>query len=182
MSIEYDKEIIRHLVWEVLDKNFILKRSDIPTYELYLPNLRVQRIDISPIVDRLRIRATIENVGRARSNDCDVVAQVLLRGNNQSHQLQARCPALGPRSIYRVELGTIQGVAAGQFVDVTVIVDPPTQARPGGEVWESNEQDNILTDGIYIVPPPEGHIEEEGHLPEEPKEPEIPKPPIHGKH
>ncbi|MCW5982863.1 MAG: hypothetical protein KIT09_32540 [Bryobacteraceae bacterium] len=159
--------------------------ADIATAELehvpirlYLPNLRCRSIDIGGGLagQPLRIAATVENVGQRRSRECGVQAQVWLSAANQTHVLTARCPALDPASSFRVELGSIPNVAENQFVNVTVMVDPPTAARPGGEVWESNEEDNARFDGVYLAPAPLEPLPEE--FPEGPERPEPPEPPI----
>jgi CARDB protein len=119
--------------------------------QIHLPNLRCREVDLSFAVDHLHVRATVENVGLARARACDVVAQVWLSATGQTHLLQARCPALDAGSYQQLDLGVVHNVAGGQFANATVIVDPPTPAHPGGEVWESNKDDNVCTNGIYTA-------------------------------
>jgi hypothetical protein len=146
--------------------------------QLYLPNLRCREIHFGGGLASLplRIAATIENVGRARSRECDVQAQVWLSAAGQTHLLAARCPALDPGSSFRVELGSIANVTENQFANATVIIDPPTAARPGGEVWESNEEDNVSWSGVYLAPAPLEPLPEE--FPEAPEQGPPPEPPI----
>ena len=146
--------------------------------QLHLPNLRCREIHFGGALagQPLRIAATIENVGLARSRECAVQAQVWLSVAGQTYVLAARCPVLDPGSSFRVELGLIPNVAENQFANATVIVDPPTGARPGGEVWESNEEDNVCFDGVYLSPAPLEPLPEE--FPEPPEQPPPPEPPI----
>jgi hypothetical protein len=134
-----------------------------PPLRLYLPNLRCREIHFGGGLASLplRIAATVENVGLGRSRECEVQAQVWLSATGQTHALAARCPALDPNSSFRVDLGSIANVAENQFANATVIVDPPTAARPGGEVWESNEEDNVRWSGVYLSPAPVGEIPED---------------------
>lgn len=146
--------------------------------QLHLPNLRCREIHFRGGLAGLplRIAATIENVGFARSKECGVQADMWLSATEQTHRLTARCPALDPRSSFRVELGSISDVAENQFANATVIVDPPTAAKPGGEVWESNEEDNIRWDGVYLSLAPLEPLPEE--FPEQVEQPPPPDPPI----
>jgi len=84
---------------------------------------------------------------------------------------------LDVRSSHTLNVGTILNVDREQFVNVTVIVDPPAQGRPGGEIWESNEEDNICTAGIYTalasVPDIPTSLELSEDEPLEPPEPPI---------
>lgn len=117
----------------------------------------------------------MDNVGLARAGACDVVALVQLSATpQQTFQLQARCPALDVGSSHQLDLGTVTNVAEGQFANVSVTVDPPTAAHPGGEVWESDKTDNMCFNGIYTTlleprEPPSGI----GEPPAEPFDPPI---------
>jgi hypothetical protein len=168
---------IQHRLHDLLRDLAAAELEHVPI-QLYLPNLRCREIHFSGGLEALplRIAATVENAGRARSRACGVQAQVWLSATGQTHVLAARCPALDPGSSFRVELGAIAQVAPNQFANAAVIVDPPTAARPGGEVWESNEEDNACWDGVYLAPAPVGEIPED--LPTPPGEPPPPEPPI----
>ena len=141
--------------------------------QLQLPNLycrdvglRLLRDRHPPINHQLQVQATIGNGGLTRSRACDVEAQIGL--NNQTYVLRTRCPVLDAGSSIRLEIGRVGGreldgtlvFAPNQLVHATVIVDPPTAARPGGEVWESNEQDNLCNTVVVLAPPVDVPIEE----------------------
>jgi hypothetical protein len=172
---DISRATIRGRLRDLLDEIEVEERVPI---RLYLPNLRCREIHISGGLNArpLRIAVTVENAGQARSKECYVHAQVWLSVANQTHLLAARCPALDAGTAARVELGAIPGVAENQFANVTVIIDPPTAALPGGEVWEPNEQDNGCFDGVYLAPAPVPEIPEE--FPDPPGEPQPPDPPI----
>jgi hypothetical protein len=144
---------------------------------LNLPNLRCREVHFSGGLSGLplQIAATVENVGQAPARECTVQAEVWLSVAGTTHQLSARCPALNPRTSFRVKLGSIPNVAENQFANATVTVDPPTAARPGGDVWESNEEDNVRWSGVYLAPVPLEPLPEE---PGEPPQPERPTPPF----
>jgi hypothetical protein len=171
------RAVIGRRLQELLEDLVAAEVERVPI-QLHLPNLRCRKphFDGGFAGQPLRIAATIENVGLARSRECGVQAHVWLSAAGQTHILAARCPALDPGSSFRVELGSISNVAENQFANVTVIVDPPTAARPGGEVWESNEEDNVCWDGVYLSPAPLEPLPEE--LPEPPERPPPPDPPI----
>jgi hypothetical protein len=145
-----------------------------PRIHINLPNLRCRDLSLHLIGDQLQVGVTVENVGLARAGACDVVAHIWLSATGQMYHLQTRWPALNAGSVHRLDLGTVQNVAPDQFANVTVIVDPPTAGRPGGEVWESNEEDNTCTSSIYTtpVPAPDPPSEDIGE-PTEPLEPPI---------
>ena len=174
---EIRRASINRRLQELLNDLAVAELEHVPM-QLYLPNLRCREIHFGGGFKSLplQIAATIENVGLARARECGVEAHVWLSATGQSHVLAARCPALDPGLSFRVELGSISNVAPNQFANATVIVDPPTAARPGGEVWESNELDNVRWDGVYLAPAPLGEIPED--FPQPPGEPPPPEPPI----
>jgi hypothetical protein len=177
MWSEIKRTAINRRLQELLEDLVTPELVHVPI-QLHLPNLRCREIHFGGGLAGLplRIAATIENVGLARSRECGVLAHVWLSATGQTHVFAARCPALDPGLSSRVELGAIQGVAENQFANATVIVDPPTAARPGGEVWESNEEDNLRWSGVYLSPAPLEPLPEE--FPESPEQPPPPEPPV----
>lgn len=160
-------------ILELLIEDLIVAHS--PQIQLQLPNLRCRDVHLDLHRDpdpggthQLQIRATIENSGLTRAGACNVEAHILLGSINQTFVLQTRCPALDAGSSIRLEIGTIGGrtqdgthiFAVNQFANATVILDPPTPMRPGGEVWDSNEQDNICFTSTYLAPPDDPPIDE----------------------
>jgi hypothetical protein len=120
-------------------------------YRLNLPNLRIrQRMRFSQRVpDRLTIAIVVENVGSGAARACDVLATIGVNG--AATQAVVRCPALPAQTWTELSLGDFGPAPAGTTVNVTALIDPPTSSRPGGEVWESNETDNLAQDGVFVL-------------------------------
>jgi hypothetical protein len=145
-SAGFSREIL-----ELLGEELIAVSRGGPQLQLYLPNLRCRDVDVHWNGEQMTVEVTVENIGYARAGSCDVRADVWLSSANQTYGLQTRCPALDARSSHTLNVGTILNVDTAQFVNVSVIVDPPAQGRPGGEIWESNEEDNTCANGVYTV-------------------------------
>jgi hypothetical protein len=50
-----------------------------------------------------------------------------------------------------VSFPILEGIEEGWIALITVTVDPPTPGRPGGEIWESNEEDNSRSTGLLCT-------------------------------
>jgi hypothetical protein len=122
-----------------------------PRIRFNLPNLRIrQRMRFSQRApDRLTIAIVVENTGANGARACDVLATISLNG--AATQTVVRCPALPAQSWIELSLGEFGPAPAGTTVNVTAVADPPTTNRPGGEIWESNETDNLAQDGVFVL-------------------------------
>ena len=119
---------------------------------IQLPNLIVRRIEWRRVGPGLELRATIRNDGEKDTAGFAVMA--LVRRNTDptgspclplpdAAGLQG-APLLPRQSQRDFYLGAIENPGSVTLV-TTVIVDPPTSAAPGGQIWESSELDNVRT-------------------------------------
>lgn len=107
-----------------------------PHLNVHLPNLRVQDVDVNVFGD---VRVTIENVGPADSPQVNVVVSVVGRGNSVT-----AFPPMPPGGEHTAHVMTfdVSDLERDLVVTVGAIVDPGPISRPGGDVWESREDDN----------------------------------------
>ena len=66
-------------------------------------------------------------------------------------QLETLRKDLQPGPRIRLNLPNIGPTPPGTVVNVTAMIDPPTASRPGGEVWESDETDNLAQDAVFVL-------------------------------
>ena len=150
------------LIREVLVGERTLERKG-GTHVLKLPNLRVRDVNVYPAQQAggewdVEISAVVENAGIGHAAECDVVATATVfeppfsPNSVQSFSFQARCPSLGPNSytFSPIQIGVISDLTSRSIVSVRVCVDPPTTGRPGGMIWESNEEDNCKDGGVFL--------------------------------
>ena len=122
----------------------------------------------------LKVSGKIANEGDAKSPPCQVKAEVWVlqpyvslpgRPPAPGHgvlpggppvalpPVTQQCPALAPGTSVEVGIGSVQIQDTGAGVHVRVCVDPPSQGKPGGEVWESREDDNCMDEYFWMVDP-----------------------------
>jgi hypothetical protein len=125
-----------------------------PRLHLQLPNLRVRRrmhfAQTAP--DRLSAAVVVENVGQRGAPACELLAIIRTSGGLNDQRV-IRCPALPAGSWVELPLGEVAPAPPGTTVDVQALIDPPTANRPGGQVWESNELDNLSQDSVLVLAP-----------------------------
>ena len=119
---------------------------------IQLPNLIVRRIEWRRVGPGLELRATIRNDGEKDTAGFAVMA--LVRRNTDPTGSPClplpdeaglpSAPLLPKQSQRDFYLGAIEHPGSVTLV-TTVIVDPPTAAAPGGQIWESSELDNVRT-------------------------------------
>ncbi|QIG49443.1 hypothetical protein G5V57_18005 [Nordella sp. HKS 07] len=123
-----------------------------PRHILPLPNLRINRITTIFIdfnLTQLQIGANIANVGTVAAGPFNVMTII-----PPDPPLFQRVDGLAPGTAIDLVLTVLEN-AGGQETCVTVVVDPPTNERPYGEVFESNIEDNVLTDCFIVLKPPD---------------------------
>ena len=140
---------LNELFREIADR---LQRRD-PPFRIRLPNLRISTCDLNRVGDAVRINVDVINDGLGVSGECDLqaVVEVIPPGGLQAPVTQ-RVKKLPPGGIHRFRpFHEVPIAGDGLFVNVQLTVDPPTAARPGGEVWESDERDNSEFCGIFTT-------------------------------
>ena len=132
-----------------------------PPIQIQLPNLRLDKIKFETVGQQVDLFVDVENAGPRDARDYDVITMVSVIDPQNPSQLvgsqsfSARFPALIAGDEHRGYLGTISLPNRNQDYDlsVTAMADPPTQALPGGEIWESNEQDNSKMEVCRVYGP-----------------------------
>ena len=126
------------------------------TLQLKLPNLVPRRTRFQIFGDEVFITPRVENAGNAQSDSFNVrVVIKLIDNNGQEHPAQD----LGDNSWQPLYAGqdhthghtpgiSVAGLPRPVTLIMLVAVDTPTAT--GGQVWESNEADNIRTDETTI--------------------------------
>jgi hypothetical protein len=127
--------------------NLQVRRRE-PQYVLNLPNLRVNRITPLPVQAGVEIRANIANVGPREAGPFWVMTTIARNGQAEP-PLFERVAGLASQTAQELVLTVLQN-AEGQGICVTVVLDPPTDERPAGEVFESNEEDNVDTLCFFV--------------------------------
>ena len=122
-----------------------------PRIRLNLPNLRIrQRMRFAQRApDRMTIAIVVDNVGSGAARACDALATISVNG--ATSQAVVRCPALPAQSWTELSFPEIGPTPPSTVVSVTAMIDPPTASRPGGEVWESDETDNLAQDAVFVL-------------------------------
>jgi hypothetical protein len=144
-----------------------------PPMELRLPNLRCRNIRAVGTNTQWHIEVVVENVGQARSRrECEVLAILSIVGGQPL--MLGECPPLEPMASQPVQI-PVSGVNSYDVHSVTVIVDPPSSAQPGGKIWESDKTDNVCQGLLNRLPedphPPKDPVdlpEEGGPFPDPP--------------
>ncbi len=121
-----------------------------PIIQIQLPNLQIDKIKFEIYGREVDVFVDVKNVGTRDARDYDVIAMVsIINPQNPSQPIggqafSTRFPALVVGDEHRDYLGTIILPDRNQDYDLSVtgMADPPTQTLSGGEIWESNEQDN----------------------------------------
>jgi hypothetical protein len=130
-----------------------------PVVQLNMPNLTCWGIDFSLTGTDgtdLHVTAHVSNAGNLRAPKCDVMALITVMPNARNTGAQsvvraATCPPLDPGFAFQIEFDVVPNVESGQFASAMVIVDPPKPGKPGGDVWESREDDNICSNGVVLT-------------------------------
>ena len=147
-----DRDRVVHEVYNVPGE-FIIRG---PVYTINpskfkLPNLIARRTRIQVNGDTVTFQPRVENIGRVASGQFNVHLNVDLTdndGNASEHDLGAMpWSPLAAGSDQRVDHSptlSITGLARPIAVQITVTVDTPVDT--GGQVWETNETDNIRVD------------------------------------
>jgi hypothetical protein len=137
-------------------RELVAELDEHPRYRILLPNLRIPMCYIAVLPNEIRIDVDVLNDGLATSGECDLSATVTVikpgTPPGAPQQPVVRCPKLPPGGIKRFRpFHAFPNPGDGHFVNVALEVDPPTAARPGGEVWESNETDNQAFCGVFTT-------------------------------
>jgi len=147
-----DRDRVVHEVYNVPGE-FIIRG---PVYtinpsKLKLPNLIARRSRVQVNGDTVTFQPRVENIGRATSGQFDVQLTIDLidnSGNLSAHDLGSMpwSPLAdgSDRRIDHTPTLSIAGLARPIAVQITVTVDTPVET--GGQVWETNETDNIRVD------------------------------------
>jgi hypothetical protein len=149
-----------------------------PRPSFLLPNLRPTHINPA-FAPNMQISVEIENNGAIpTTHKCWVLLDLTVRSQTHSTQnwkVFGICDALLAHQQTTVYFPVIQGVAEDAVATACVTVDVPTPKKPGGLIWESNEDDNYLCAGWttspaepIIIPDPPGHSID-GIPPEDPE-------------
>lgn len=108
-----------------------------------LPNLVVGRLNWIVEGGQAHFRFKVRNDGNAPAGAFTAVATVTPRDNPGAPPMTFTQRSLDPipahaqQDVYMAVINTTSFTS-----DTLVIVDPPTESAPGGEVWEANETDN----------------------------------------
>ncbi len=117
-----------------------------PRFRINLPNLFVRGIDVSVYGV---VSVEVENNGAADAPAYEVVVGAYLdtvAGQSvDSFETSLQFPALPAGGRYETQVGTLYVPDHEQDRDVAVVVlvDKMDLRDPGGQIWETNEEDNI---------------------------------------
>lgn len=140
-----EKYLADCLVSELTREAVVVVRE--PRFRVYLPNLRVSDVDVSANGD-VFVEVENEGAGPAPAFDIRVYAARSLPSGNQSAEfdtmLQYPPLASGDRLELFVNQLYIPNHQDNWDVHVIVIVDMMDLRSPGGQIWESNEEDNVF--------------------------------------
>ena len=126
-----------------------------PKYEKYtlqynmplvkLPNLQIDKCRITPFGRDVTVTLDVENVGTADAGVHDVTATVIIGGMWEESFEETMDFGLPQGAEVTKTMGYIHLPDRRRDWDfrVTAVVDPPTETSSGGEIWESNESDNV---------------------------------------
>lgn len=117
-----------------------------PRLQLKLPNLFPRKVKFRLYFDEVQVVARTKNLGEAQAKAHDVHVQVDVFSAGSivgSHQWTARNPTIAADGSFEVGVGTFYRNTNDDLdIQTTFIVDS-NSASTGGEVWESNESDNM---------------------------------------
>ncbi|MEM9742461.1 MAG: hypothetical protein AAF918_07230 [Pseudomonadota bacterium] len=117
---------------------------------LKLPNLTVSAIDHMPTqsdrVHELAVEIRNTSAHASPKSNAQVLVQSPLGTTLQTYVV----PALTPGQRHRIDLDAlyIGYTAEPAMIEVVAIVDPFSAAKPMGDLWESDENDNVRTRSI----------------------------------
>ena len=128
----------------------------VPRVRFRLPNLRVRDVDVSATGV---VTLEVENDGLVDAPDYPVIVGAYLNsiGGTQLDffEILTTFPALAAGGRYETQVGALSIPSPPNNRDVTVIVllDAVSIINPGGQVWESNEEDNYREYNCRIYGP-----------------------------
>lgn len=138
-----------------------------PRYRIRLANIHLDDCSFDVFGGTgFNLRITLENDGEAKTGDFELTTNHIIIGANtptQNRVTRVNNIPIGadvdtnmpPGSSSPTVTDNLPNRTQNWQVGVQVIMDSKTAKRPGGEVWESNEMDNIAFCGgtIYCVDP-----------------------------
>lgn len=117
-----------------------------PRLSFQLPNLFPRKVKLRLYFDEVQVVARTKNLGEAlaKAHDVHVQVEVFRAGNSiGNYQWTARNPDIAADGSFELGMGTfMRNVNDDLDIQTTFIVDS-NGASTGGEIWESNESDNM---------------------------------------
>lgn len=119
-----------------------------PRLRFQLPNLFPRKVKFRLFFDEVHVVARTKNLGEAlaKAHDVHVQVDVFSAGSLlNSYQWTARNPTIAADGAYEVGMGYFMRNPNDDLDIRTTFTVDSNGASTGGEVWESNESDNMRT-------------------------------------